>query len=573
MATASEIAAAKALGFTAPTGSDMIRDGDNAITENAAVAVRELNRRPLFAQALQYGKKWNSSDDLNSWWQHGAWGVTGAQGMPPGVSSATMIQIEAGNGAWQRLWISFGVDAGIWLQWGNQVAGVWHPPTRLDTSNNLDPALAHELRVQDLQRRRARTTTAKGVVVFVLDHGYSAFMEKCWPDLQARGFPVTWALNTVHPAAIDTGDAGLDWSAIKTLAAAHPNHLEIAAHSANHGNVTDRQNLLEDAIVEHRTELETLTGQRVDSWIQPGATLGSFVKDNPGSPDDYANTRAGRLIAANYAAATGYIASPRTFKLDGRPDLGIVGNWIDAGPGSIMTYVNGVATNGGYTLVRMHPQYLDEAGYITRAQWQGVLDQIKTLVDAGTVEVMTLRDASVTTNSTTHTHTRLDTANASLLLDSAGGVQHHVGGARKFRIDSSGTMIEGSVPIERIPGLAASLYDSGLRNVASLFGLASGVAYLHVKSGLVWLNFNNAVLNGSGSVVLTAGDLATVAPSAPVASAVGNLITGSNLARRLEVNRYGQVRVLGYSGTEVLNGSLTWPMTRTPPAIPPGDPA
>lgn len=44
MATAAEIAAAKALGFIAPTGSDMISDGDDAITENAAVATRLLSR-------------------------------------------------------------------------------------------------------------------------------------------------------------------------------------------------------------------------------------------------------------------------------------------------------------------------------------------------------------------------------------------------------------------------------------------------------------------------------------------------------------------------------------------------
>lgn len=404
MATAAEIAAAKAAGFIAPTGSDMIRDGDNAITENAAAAVRELNRRPLRSEALQYGKKWTDTDDLDTWWHHGAWGVTEAQGMPPGVDSATMIQIEAGNGAWQRLWISFGIDAGIWLQWGNQINGVWNTPTKLDTSDNIDSALAHELRVQDLQRRRARTTTAKGVVVFVLDHGYSAFMDKAWPDLQARGFPVTWALNTKHPAAIDTGDTGIDWTAIKNLAAANADTLEIAAHSANHGNVSERKNLLEAAIIGHKTELENLTGQRVDSWVQPGATLGRFVKDNPGSPDDYADTRAGRMIAATYAAATGYIQSPRTFKLDARPDLGIVGNWLDTGPGNVMTYINSVATNGGYTIVRLHPQYMDRAGYITRAQWRTLLDQIKALTDAGTVEVMTLRDASVATPSTAHTH-------------------------------------------------------------------------------------------------------------------------------------------------------------------------
>lgn len=68
-----------------------------------------------------------------------------------------------------------------------------------------------------------------------------------------------------------------------------------------------------------------------------------------------------------------------------------------------MTYVNTVATSGGYTIVRLHPQYMDQAGYITRAQWQGLLDQVKALVDAGSIEVMTLRDASVATAATAGT--------------------------------------------------------------------------------------------------------------------------------------------------------------------------
>lgn len=348
---------------------------------------------------LTVGQKWAASDNLNTLWEPWSGGVTGAQGMPPGVTSAVMFQAEAGNNAWQRLWISFGVNAGMWLQWGNELTGVWNPPTPFRPSE-MDSALAHELRVQELQRRRARTTTAKGVVVFVLDHGYSGFMNKAWPDLQARGFPVTWALNTVHPAAIDTGDTGINWTTIKNLATANPDTLEIAAHSANHGTVAEREDSLRAAIIDHKTELETLTGAKVDSWVQPGATLGNFVKDNPGSPDDYAGTTAGRMIAANYACATGYILTPRTFKLDGVPDLGVVGSWLDTGVGGLMTYVNSVATNGGYTIVRLHPQYMDQAGYITRTAWQGFLDQVKALVDAGSVEVMTFRDASVATAAT-----------------------------------------------------------------------------------------------------------------------------------------------------------------------------
>lgn len=385
-----------------PLGSDQYALTGDLQAMASQIAARFGGIRGLLDGKLTVGQKWSPSDNLNSWWQAGVWGVTDAQGMPAGVTSALMLQVEAGNNAWQRLWISFGVNAGIWLQYGNQLTGVWHLATPL-APDALDAGLAHELRVQDLQRRRARTTTAKGVVVFVLDHGYAGFMDKAWPDLQARGFPVTWALNTVHPAAIDTGDTGLDWPTIQGLAAANPNTLEVAAHSATHGNIAEDPTALRAAIVDHKTVLEDRVGQRVDSWIQPGATLGDFVKDNAGTPDDYAGTTAGRMIAATYAAATGYITTPRTFKLDGTPDLGVVGNWLDTGVGSIMTYVNSVATNGGYTIVRLHPQYMDQAGYITRTAWQGFLDQVKALVDAGTVEVMTLRDASVTTAAATGT--------------------------------------------------------------------------------------------------------------------------------------------------------------------------
>lgn len=382
-----------------PVGADSYALTGDLQSMASQVAARLGVVTGLLDGKLTVGQKWSSADNLNTLWEPWSGGVVGAQGMPEGVTSAIMFQVEAGASAWQRLWISFGVNAGMWLQWGNEAQGVWHPPTPFRPSE-MDSALAHELRVQDLQRRRARTTTAKGVVVFVLDHGYSGFMDKAWPDLHARGFPVTWALNTVHPAAIDTGDTGINWTTIKNLAAANPDTLEIAAHSADHGTVAEREDSLRAAIIDHKTVLEERVGQKVDSWVQPGATLGDFTKDNGGSPEMYAGTRAGRMIAANYACATGYILTPRTFALDGVPDLGVVGSWLDTGVGGLMTYVNSVATNGGYTIVRLHPQYMDQTGYITRTQWQGFLDQVKALVDAGDVEVMTFRDASVATAAT-----------------------------------------------------------------------------------------------------------------------------------------------------------------------------
>ena len=59
-------------------------------------------------------------------------------------------------------------------------------------------------------------------------------------------------------------------------------------------------------------------GRHVASRIRAGRTSGTRAHT-------LGANRAGRMIAATYAAATGYILSPRTFKLDGVPDLGVVG--------------------------------------------------------------------------------------------------------------------------------------------------------------------------------------------------------------------------------------------------------
>ena len=66
MATSNEIAAADALGFITPVGSDFISDGDDAITENAAVTARELNRRPMFENLTDRKPFETATTDYNS---------------------------------------------------------------------------------------------------------------------------------------------------------------------------------------------------------------------------------------------------------------------------------------------------------------------------------------------------------------------------------------------------------------------------------------------------------------------------------------------------------------------------
>lgn len=120
---------------------------------------------------------------------------------------------------------------------------------------------------------------------------------------------------------------------------------------------------------------------------------------------------------------------------------------------------------------------------------------------------------------------------------------------------------------------ASPLYNSGLRSLTKLMGLTSGNAYLHVTGGWVYLLFEDAVMPGTGSVDLSTTELLPVAPQQPVGTVNGNLTNQSSVMRRIGVNRYGRTRAYGIASGDVLNGSLTWPMTRPDPTTPIGSPA
>lgn len=113
---------------------------------------------------------------------------------------------------------------------------------------------------------------------------------------------------------------------------------------------------------------------------------------------------------------------------------------------------------------------------------------------------------------------------------------------------------------------------SGLRDITTLFGLASGQALLEVRDGTVWLDFVNAAPTGSGNVEMTATGLEAVATEAPVTSRNLLILEGAGTLRRLQINMYGRALVYAHGGG-VLNGTVSWPMTRPAPAIWPGDPA
>ena len=175
-----------------------------------------------------------------------------------------------------------------------------------------------------------------------------------------------------------------------------------------------------------------------------------------------------------------------------------------------------------------------------------------------------------------HTHHRLDNPYGYLTLDASGGLQQWVDGTRRWWVDGTGTVREGTTPIAQVPGLRAELdaleYDSGIRNLNSLFGITSGTAIWQYRSGWAYLAFENAVPTVGANGVVTAAGLASVAP-VQNAPAPGVLFSDTGGARRAHLSYIGQVRIYGYVTGEKITGSIVYPMNRAVPTTLPGSPA
>lgn len=168
-----------------------------------------------------------------------------------------------------------------------------------------------------------------------------------------------------------------------------------------------------------------------------------------------------------------------------------------------------------------------------------------------------------------HVHGAIDNGTGRLGIDASGGLQHSVGGVRKWWIDENGTLREGTVPWERVGPAPAS----GLRNVSALFGVTGGSVLLEVRDGSVWLYWLGVTLAGSGNIDLTSNGLSSIAPQSPVTSHNLDLLAGAATTRRLQITEFGYVRLYAYATGEVLNGTVSYPMTRPHPTVWPGDPA
>lgn len=300
-------------------------------------------------------------------------------------------QLFNGGTGWQQtiyplsatqLWVRTGAAA--WNVWKDAAADA-PAATVID---NPHAGLTNQLLVEDWSRRRGgRKKTATGAVAFRFDHGLANFDTKIRPLLEARGIPYSLALCSGQWAAAE--NTGVTAAMVNTWV--QGGLCEIWNHSRNHAGAADEATAQAE-IVTGLTELRTqIPAAQIDGFAVPGtAGLGfapGFVAGTTIS--EFYSSPGGRIILANHAVSTGYIANTGRRILDGTPRQGQVHSTLDSATLATATNDISVAKTGKLGVqFMMHPSLIDTGAYITTAVFTQILDYVVAERDAGRLKVL-----------------------------------------------------------------------------------------------------------------------------------------------------------------------------------------
>lgn len=223
-------------------------------------------------------------------------------------------------------------------------------------------------------------TSGKPVISLRFDHDLDRFLTVVQPLLKARYLPFSFGVVT---GSINNPGAGYEptaktWADVRTQVAYIGG--ELWAHSRTHGDGVS----LESEIVGCRDDMLANNLQPA-GFHQPGgpATYGPFQTvaelDSP----------AGKLIRATYPLYETYLPGAyRTLPTDGCRGLNHV--TLDALTlAEAKAFIDVAVTTGMGLELMLHPKLVGTVGYMSVADFTAVLDYVKGLWNADTIEVMT----------------------------------------------------------------------------------------------------------------------------------------------------------------------------------------
>jgi peptidoglycan/xylan/chitin deacetylase (PgdA/CDA1 family) len=293
-------------------------------------------------------------------------------------------------------------------------------------------------------RRGGRIGTGGlAAVALRFDHHLDNFRAKVLPLLRKYNLP--WA-QAINPQRIGTGDDNATWAELQGWCLDTGG--EVWNHSGNHGDAATEAELDTQIAGSLATLQANLPALAIEGWCPPGLADGQYMGASPfKTTEQNTGTYAGRLIMGNHAFVAGY--APGVYRvLD--PTVQPIGAphiTIDrASLSSLANTVGQVVSRGAGIAFMLHPNYLDQDGFITTADLETFLADLAARRDAGELVVLSYSGLWVADIATGYRHNLAPATAANLAAGQALTVNlpwartdHHYGSTREIVLDVTAT--------------------------------------------------------------------------------------------------------------------------------------
>lgn len=287
-------------------------------------------------------------------------------------------------------------------------SGVWSNWIRVDQDervadpDKLLPSSARRSAVVDAGlKRRGYSIGTGGVAAIALrfDHHLDPWGEKVLPLLKKYRLPWGQMLNA---NSMGSGD---DTMPSNTVASnAHNTGGEVWNHSWSHSDTSTDAQADREVTLGLADLKKALPSLWIDSFAPPGqSNLGGF--EGQDTSEKFWNTDYGQYALAQHCFVRGYF--PGAYQpMQGANLIGAPHVTLDSQSASwIKKYINGVVDTKTASTLMLHPNYLDQSGYLSSADFESILAYIAKLRDEGKIQVMSvsgilLADDSIPVNRT-----------------------------------------------------------------------------------------------------------------------------------------------------------------------------
>lgn len=266
-------------------------------------------------------------------------------------------------------------------------AGYWQPWREVGFHDvaHIDPGAGHREAVVDyglFKRGRVIGTGGLPAIALRFDHHLDSFGTKVLPLLKKYRLPWGQMLNA---GRVGKGDDNWSWE--KVAQECHVSGGEVWNHSWSHSDIAhhgaaDRE--VTRGLSDLVSKLPTL---HIDSWAGPGQP-NLMGMEGSESPERFYDTYPGRLVLAQHAFIRGYYLGVY-HPLNGANLIGAPHVTIDSQPYSWCdAFIRGLINAKSGATIMLHPNYLDQAGYMTTADLEKVLANVAAKRDAGELMVL-----------------------------------------------------------------------------------------------------------------------------------------------------------------------------------------